>query len=121
MAKLDTDWLDRLSALTVVVQRLTFGLAVLLLFGIIVTVHNTLKLVGESERDFIEICRLIGRALLLSDVLCCTVVGCTGLGAQLLRLGLSPYFFFCFANPCKTSYTSPRHPWRSMAFLRTFR
>ncbi|SHE65510.1 cell division protein FtsX [Modicisalibacter ilicicola DSM 19980] len=58
--RLDLAWLERLSRLAELGQRLTLALGVLFGFGVLLIVGNTIRLSVESRRQEIEVITLIG-------------------------------------------------------------
>ncbi|WP_444902453.1 permease-like cell division protein FtsX [Microbulbifer sp. SSSA007] len=88
---LDLAWVQRLTQLTELGQRLSAGLAVLLALGVILVVVNTIRLHIESRREEILVAKLVGgtnafvRRPFLYSGLCYGF--CGGLLAWLLLLG----------------------------------
>ncbi|MFA0810435.1 permease-like cell division protein FtsX [Microbulbifer epialgicus] len=88
---LDLAWVQRLTQLTEVGQRLSAGLAVLLALGVILVVVNTIRLHIESRREEILVVKLVGgtnafvRRPFLYSGLCYGF--CGGILAWLLLLG----------------------------------
>jgi cell division transport system permease protein len=58
--RLDLDWTDRFNALLDVGKRLSIMLSALLLFGLILIVSNTIKLLIVNRRQEIEVTKLVG-------------------------------------------------------------
>ncbi|MFT5929976.1 MAG: cell division transport system permease protein [Oceanospirillaceae bacterium] len=56
----DMAWLDRLQALLDTSERFTYGLALLLAFGVLLVVGNTVRLQIESRKQEILVIKLVG-------------------------------------------------------------
>jgi|TARA_B110000114_G_scaffold93170_1_gene98284 cell division transport system permease protein len=56
----DMAWLDRLQALLDTSERFTYGLSVLLAFGVLLVVGNTVRLQIESRKQEILVIKLVG-------------------------------------------------------------
>lgn len=59
-AVLDLVWLDRLNAIVSFVDRLSYGVGLLLAVGILLILGNTVRLIIESRRDEIVVIKLVG-------------------------------------------------------------
>lgn len=59
-AELDLQWVQRLNAILVVVQRLAWGLSVLLCIGVVLVIGNTIRLAIENRRAEIVVVKLVG-------------------------------------------------------------
>ena len=60
LAQVDLEWLQRLHVITGLGKRALLGLAVLLCFGVLTIVGNTLRFNVQSRRQEIEIAKLVG-------------------------------------------------------------
>ncbi|MFC3913739.1 permease-like cell division protein FtsX [Pseudaeromonas sharmana] len=59
-AKLDLQWLERLQGIINLIRHSVQGMAVLLIFGLVLTIANTLRLNIFSRRAEIEVMKLVG-------------------------------------------------------------
>jgi cell division transport system permease protein len=59
-ARSDTEWIERLHVTLRLVERAVIGLALLLVFAVIIIISNTIRLAVLNRRDEIEIIKLIG-------------------------------------------------------------
>lgn len=60
LAKLDLQWVQRLTAMLEVGQRLALGLVILLSMGVLLVIGNTIRLEIENRRDEIIVTKLVG-------------------------------------------------------------
>lgn len=60
MAQLDMEWLQRLSLMLQIGQRLALALVLLLSLGVLLIIGNTIRLEIESRRDEIIVVKLVG-------------------------------------------------------------
>lgn len=60
MAQLDMEWLQRLSLMLQIGQRMAFALVLLLSLGVLLIVGNTIRLEIEGRRDEIIVVKLVG-------------------------------------------------------------
>ncbi len=60
LAKLDLQWIQRLTAMLAVGQRLALGLVILLSMGVLLVIGNTIRLEIENRRDEIIVTKLVG-------------------------------------------------------------
>ncbi|MCJ8170569.1 permease-like cell division protein FtsX [Atopomonas sediminilitoris] len=93
-AQLDLGWVERLAAMLQLGQRFVFGIALLLIAGLLLVVGNTIRLSIEGRRQEIEVIKLVGgtdgyvrRPFLYIGVL--YGVGAGVISWALLALGLS--------------------------------
>lgn len=59
-AQFDMTWIKRLYYLIQIAQRITYALAILFSFGVILIVGNTIRLITQNNRQEIAVLRLIG-------------------------------------------------------------
>lgn len=59
-AQLDLAWVERLAAMLSLGQRFVFGIALLLIAGLLLVVGNTIRLAIEGRRQEIEVIKLVG-------------------------------------------------------------
>jgi len=59
-AIIDLEWVQRLYGIMALSKRMTFALAALLSFGVLLVIGNTIRLAIESRRDEIVIVKLVG-------------------------------------------------------------
>jgi cell division transport system permease protein len=58
--KLDLQWVERLSALILLLQRFTYGLAIVLGLAVLLIVGNTIRLAVQHYHQEIEVIKLVG-------------------------------------------------------------
>ncbi len=60
LVQLDSDWVRRLDAILLLMQRITLGIGTLLGFGVLAVIGNTIRLEINGRRQEIEITQLVG-------------------------------------------------------------
>lgn len=60
LVQLDSDWVRRLDAILLLMQRMTLGIGALLGVGVLAVIGNTIRLEINTRRDEIEITQLVG-------------------------------------------------------------
>lgn len=60
LAQLDMEWLQRLSTMLQIGQRMALGMVVLLSLGVLLIIGNTIRLEIENRRDEIIVVKLVG-------------------------------------------------------------
>lgn len=59
-AELDMQWVKRLYTFLDLGRRVVFALAILLAFGVVLIISNTIRLITENHRSEIEVMKLVG-------------------------------------------------------------
>jgi cell division transport system permease protein len=60
LVQLDSDWVRRLDAILLLMQRITLGIGTLLGIGVLAVIGNTIRLEINGRRQEIEITQLVG-------------------------------------------------------------